>query len=591
MQRAHQPRRRSQRLSDYYPTSKGSPAIREMSNRTKAAVDRFLCVSRLKRCVLSVAAISLLSSCLAPNCLRHEYNRNIPADTESSEESKNLPSKSVPNPKADRYFLGIAISGGGSRAAVLGAGVLMQLNDLGILNKTTTISSVSGGSLPAPYFVLAKAGKLGGCRHDDPTVTAGDCKQLLTETNLRDTFGQNFQIPLLERDVFYSIVKLGPFNTWNRTDAAGEIFGARLFTDEKGHEARFADLPAPPSTQIIINASDEVRGGQPFTFTRETFQHLCSNLGTVKIGAAVAASAAFPFLLRSVAYHDYGPPTDSVRCETPSKSVQQRYTNLFDGGATDNLGVYALDSAYKSWKKANPNSANCLIVVIDSYEPLPDIKTRAYSDDLRGTLDGVLDFTSLDMSTSILLARRRESDLFAIGFPYVQSDDPDDPDLTSIKPKDSFLGASRRTNPKFFPGCNVWHVDLTSWPNDYEETFHTRPEQYRAKATPGTASGVAYHRVYDSRKQPKEPSELDSYSRFKSSVETVPTNFWLSNEQVNDLFLAAYLKVNLQYNKDCLCKLFKQTTRSDCANYQTNPQACAGIYDKPRTPNVLAPAD
>src|ERR1700687_3317030 len=61
-------------------------------------------------------------------------------------------------------------------------------------------------------------------------------------------------------------------------------------------------------------------------------------------------------------------------------------------------------------------------------EPLPDVKTRAYSDDLRGTLDAAFDFTSLDMSTSILLARRRESDLLEIGFPRVQSDDPGDPE-------------------------------------------------------------------------------------------------------------------------------------------------------------------
>jgi predicted acylesterase/phospholipase RssA len=511
--------------------------------------------------------------------MRHEYSRNVPVEAVNSQENKNLPSEAVSNPEGDPYFIGIAISGGGSRAAALGAGALMQLNDLGILGETTMISSVSGGSLPAAYFVLAKSGKagVGGC--DGQKTMTGNCDQLLSEPHLRETFGQNFEIPLLERDTFYSIVKFGSFNTWNRTDAEGELFGERLFTDEQGHEATFADLP--PKPQLVLNASDEVRGGKPFTFTHETFEGLCSNLSTVKIGAAVATSAAFPFLLRSVAYHNYGPPKDGVNCETPSKIEKQRYTNLFDGGVTDNLGVYALEDAYTTWANVNAQSSKCLIIVVDSYVPLPDVKARAYSDDLRSPWDAVFDFTGLDMSTSILLARRRESDLRAIGFTTVQSDDPDDP---PTKPEDSFLVGSRPDKNDLFYSCDVWHLNLASWPENYEKEFDSRPEQYRPATNHAMVSDLACN-----FQLPRAKS--DTYNRFKDSVETVPTSFCLTKQQVNDLFLAAYLKVNLPYNKNCLCAMFKDKTGKDCINYGPNPQRCFNTDGKPGSSVGMVPAD
>ncbi len=53
-----------------------------------------------------------------------------------------------------RAFIGIAISGGGSRAATFGLATLRELDRLGILDHTSAISSVSGGSLPAAYYAL-----------------------------------------------------------------------------------------------------------------------------------------------------------------------------------------------------------------------------------------------------------------------------------------------------------------------------------------------------------------------------------------------------------------------------------------------------
>ncbi|WP_176316829.1 patatin-like phospholipase family protein [Burkholderia vietnamiensis] len=56
--------------------------------------------------------------------------------------------------KKYRPFLGVAISGGGSRAANFGMYVLKELERLGVLNRIDAISSVSGGSIVAAHFGL-----------------------------------------------------------------------------------------------------------------------------------------------------------------------------------------------------------------------------------------------------------------------------------------------------------------------------------------------------------------------------------------------------------------------------------------------------
>jgi NTE family protein len=50
--------------------------------------------------------------------------------------------------------IGLALSGGGYRAAAFHLGTLKALNRLGLLNKIDVISSVSGGSLISAYYGL-----------------------------------------------------------------------------------------------------------------------------------------------------------------------------------------------------------------------------------------------------------------------------------------------------------------------------------------------------------------------------------------------------------------------------------------------------
>lgn len=64
--------------------------------------------------------------------------------------------KSHPIMSITRKKIGLALSGGGYRAAAYHIGTLRALHRLGILDKVDVISSVSGGSITAAYYALNK---------------------------------------------------------------------------------------------------------------------------------------------------------------------------------------------------------------------------------------------------------------------------------------------------------------------------------------------------------------------------------------------------------------------------------------------------
>src|SRR5437879_2305211 len=52
----------------------------------------------------------------------------------------------------ERTGIGLALSGGGFRAALFHLGAMRRLNELNILSRLTTISSVSGGSIFSAFL-------------------------------------------------------------------------------------------------------------------------------------------------------------------------------------------------------------------------------------------------------------------------------------------------------------------------------------------------------------------------------------------------------------------------------------------------------
>jgi len=74
------------------------------------------------------------------------------------------------NQKVEEHGLkiGLALSGGGFRASIFHLGIIRRLEELGIMKKVSVISSVSGGSIIAAYYVIEMERRLRERRTEDP---------------------------------------------------------------------------------------------------------------------------------------------------------------------------------------------------------------------------------------------------------------------------------------------------------------------------------------------------------------------------------------------------------------------------------------
>ena len=207
--------------------------------------------------------------------------------------------------RRSQVFVGVALSGGGSRAANFSAAVLEELEDLGFLNNVTAISSVSGGSLTGMYYALF--------RHDDAWSWASLKKKLRT----------NFFIRFVAKHFNPWKTFLTLFTHYDHSDAMAEVFDSVLYSGK-----RFSDL-GQTGPKIFINATDllgherhQYRAGsapvdiqiptpeQPFVFTEEEFRlAIRSRLDTYPVSHAVMASGAFPLVFNNVTLRNYFPQT------------------------------------------------------------------------------------------------------------------------------------------------------------------------------------------------------------------------------------------------------------------------------------------
>jgi hypothetical protein len=150
-------------------------------------------------------------------------------------------------------LLGVALSGGGSRAALFGAAGLEALAGLrtadgrSVIEKISHLSSVSGGSLAATYYVLKKPGRDVKVLNGDGTLSEA-YRAFFTQS--RADLGQDFETALIWRQLL-------SFRWVNSALAArtlAEILGDRLYGT-----ARFEDVSAREkagdSPGLIVNTT------------------------------------------------------------------------------------------------------------------------------------------------------------------------------------------------------------------------------------------------------------------------------------------------------------------------------------------------
>jgi NTE family protein len=239
--------------------------------------------------------------------------------------------------------IGISLSGGGLRAAAFGFGVMQELaaGEPDVYDDVHFISSVSGGSLTAAYLALEGRPGLISLRN----------KVLL----------HNYELDL--RLSLWSPTNLMRILAGGMNDRSNlaQIFDRDVFSG-----ATFNDLYARGGPELWINATD-LYNRTPFPFVPQVFSALCSDLGSVRISDAVAASMAVPLAFAPMVLKTYPdhcasplPPwvsrasqdkggvtagllASTARAVTNYRDPKRmRYVKLADGGLTDNQGLSSI---------------------------------------------------------------------------------------------------------------------------------------------------------------------------------------------------------------------------------------------------------
>ena len=288
-------------------------------------------------------------------------------------------------------LIGVAISGGGSRAALFGAAGLEALAKLqvgppahSLLEDVSMISSVSGGSMATSYFAAVKP------RKDVPILTASG--ELSTEyqtffAQYKKTMNQDYESPLFWRNM----TRLRWFNpAWTakslfehlnnkflneltfkdvrERELSGDIprllinttlynDGRRFVVTTLPHEQTQYDLLRDVSRSVGAGPrskeSVELMKVKWASLQSVTPQVLKLDLCPIRLGAAVAASMSFPPVI--------GPITFKVEGE-------DRYWHAGDGGLSDNMGLESLATVALSALQQN-RAGRVLLIAFDSSFP------------------------------------------------------------------------------------------------------------------------------------------------------------------------------------------------------------------------------
>lgn len=341
---------------------------------------------RLFAAALSVSVSLVLAGCFAKI-------QQLPAQPEKAE------ALFAPLPEQD-FMVGLAVSGGGSRAATFAAGALEALAEIpvrlgpatrSVLETVSHMSSVSGGSLATAYYVAQKPPKsepvLGEqglspryreffsayktamqsnfqrsavlrqfafFRALNPTKLAYSLSEIWDDQFLGDmTFAQLYEreqrgdIPrIILNGTVYNSGRRFAFTTLPASDFDYDFI--ELLTKELKKPDR--PVPLTPEGMAIIQKGLEKASRQ---FLPLTFERIGADYRNLRLSLAVATSASFPPVVGPVTYQVAG---------------GSAYLHIGDGGLFDNLGTESLTTLFLK-KIPQGSSKSGLIIVIDTSFP------------------------------------------------------------------------------------------------------------------------------------------------------------------------------------------------------------------------------
>ena len=283
-----------------------------------------------------------------PTLGAHAFETRLSSQTVIAIE-QNVQATAPLGPQSERpRDIGLALSGGGSRAMAFHLGCLRALHDLDLLSRVQVISSVSGGSVISAMYAYSNS----SFREFDARVV-----RLLRRGLQRDILAQTltpaaawktarfataigaFCLSRVLRRLLPDSVRpkpagrpnLPPRRGFSRTEAFRNVLAKSLFGD-----TLMADV-ARDSLHTVINAT-ELRTGSAFRFGSK--QSGCWRFGTIApkealVADAVAASAAYPVSLPAL--------EREYRLEEDGRSAERKRVVLTDGGVFENLGISPLE--------------------------------------------------------------------------------------------------------------------------------------------------------------------------------------------------------------------------------------------------------
>jgi len=213
--------------------------------------------------------------------------------------------------------IGLALSGGGFRAAAFHLGVLRGLRAAGRLQDVEVVSGVSGGALLAAAWVATGGDDLDAFTARMRAFLARDLKRRVLWAALRPD----------------RLARLVAQPSYSLTDVLAAVLDREVF-----HGLTLGAL-AHVTPRLVLNATC-VNHGTAWRFTPERIGDWVlstrdrGTLGAFPLARAVAASAAFPGGLTPMVL-------EGARV-FPGHAAAPREVLLTDGGVDDNLGVSAL---------------------------------------------------------------------------------------------------------------------------------------------------------------------------------------------------------------------------------------------------------
>ena len=295
-------------------------------------------------------------------------------------------------PAADRdVLIGLAVSGGGSRAALFAAGAFEALSKIrmapdrhSLLEQVSYISSVSGGSMASSYFVARKPGKsvpvltpdgaltpeygefftrfkedmkldLEGLilrrqifrlRWVNPAWTAWSLAELLNESYLNDMTFKDLAQRESQGDSPHFLINTTLYNN-------GRRFVVSTVPREASQYDVFLDLRRLVGGGKVDEEGEQILRARWESLHSMTPEDIKLDICPIRLAAAVVGSMSFPPIVGPISFKVKG---------------QEKYWHVGDGGLADNTGAESLFMVFLK-KLQEGKAKRALIISFDSSFP------------------------------------------------------------------------------------------------------------------------------------------------------------------------------------------------------------------------------